>query len=346
MPPKQEQRPATDEVTEVAPGVLRTQLPIDFTGLGHVNMYVLLDDEGAAVVDPGMPLPDCYRAIGDRLRRCGLRPEQIHTVVVTHSHPDHFGGAGKLAEDAGAAVVAHRTFQLPGAEPEPDLVSLDHDDHLADLTIDDRGAQVPWRPPEERITPPFDAVVTSERTGFARTTPTRRVDDGDAMWLAGRRWVAWHTPGHTGDHLCLHDPDSGLLIAGDHVLPSITPHISGMRMAGDPLDTYMASLERVGRLPDPTLVLPAHGDPFTGPRHRVDAILAHHRERLDRLRVIGAALGPAPVSAYARELFPPHHQGLMAESETFAHLHHLVQRGEVVMDRRTDAVLFAPAALR
>jgi hypothetical protein len=36
---RQEAEPATDEVTEVAPGVLRMQLPIDMPGLGHVNTY-------------------------------------------------------------------------------------------------------------------------------------------------------------------------------------------------------------------------------------------------------------------------------------------------------------------
>ena len=43
---KQEQEPASDEVVEVAPGIVRMQLPINFTGLGHVNMYGLVDDDG------------------------------------------------------------------------------------------------------------------------------------------------------------------------------------------------------------------------------------------------------------------------------------------------------------
>ena len=37
---------ASEEVTEVAPGVLRMQLPIWMPGLGHVNMYGLVDDNG------------------------------------------------------------------------------------------------------------------------------------------------------------------------------------------------------------------------------------------------------------------------------------------------------------
>ena len=52
-PVRQEAQRATDDITELAPGVLRTQLPIDLPGLGHVNMYVLEDDRGVTVVDPG-----------------------------------------------------------------------------------------------------------------------------------------------------------------------------------------------------------------------------------------------------------------------------------------------------
>jgi len=53
-PKKQEQEPASEEVTEVAPGILRMQLPIWMPGLGHVNTYGLVDDHGLAVVDPGL----------------------------------------------------------------------------------------------------------------------------------------------------------------------------------------------------------------------------------------------------------------------------------------------------
>src|ERR1700730_4680075 len=54
-PHKSEQDPASEEITEVAPGVLRMQLPIWMPGLGHVNMYGLVDERGIAVVDPGLP---------------------------------------------------------------------------------------------------------------------------------------------------------------------------------------------------------------------------------------------------------------------------------------------------
>ena len=110
-PPKQEQEQATTDVTEVAPGILRTQLPINMPGLGHVNCYVLEDERGIAVVDPGLPGPESWDNLVDRLGRAGFSVDDVHTVVVTHSHPDHFGGAMRLRHEAGADVVTHESFR-------------------------------------------------------------------------------------------------------------------------------------------------------------------------------------------------------------------------------------------
>ncbi|MEZ5269609.1 MAG: MBL fold metallo-hydrolase [Microthrixaceae bacterium] len=65
------------------------------------------------------------------------------------------------------------------------------------------------------------------KKGLLSLEPTTRVSDQQWLRMGGRDWQAIHTPGHTGDHLCLWDPESGVLLSGDHVLPTITPHISG-----------------------------------------------------------------------------------------------------------------------
>ena len=97
-PRKQEQEPASEEIFELAPGVLRMMLPIAFTGLQHVNMYGLVDDRGVAIIDPGLPGPKAYKLVQQRLKAAGIPIKRIHSVLVTHSHPDHFGGAGRLVD--------------------------------------------------------------------------------------------------------------------------------------------------------------------------------------------------------------------------------------------------------
>ncbi len=63
--------------------------------------------------------------------------------------------------------------------------------------------------------------------------PTVRLEDAQTITLAGREWVAVHTPGHTEDHLCLFDPAEGTFLSGDHVLPTITPHIGDLATHAD-----------------------------------------------------------------------------------------------------------------
>ena len=332
-PRRQEQEPATTEVTEVAPGILRSQLPISLPGLGHVNCYLLEDERGVAIVDPGLPGPSSWRALVDRLKRAGYKPKDVHTVVVTHSHPDHFGGAGRMRDTYGAEVITHRSFRTWFDPREDEALDPDEASDTAPAPSP-FGREMPWRsdalfrPPLKRRMKMKVFRIALKR--FVRTpAPTRRIDDAEVVTLARREWVALHTPGHTNDHLCLFDAANGIVLTGDHVLPTITPHISGLVAGADPLTEFFQSLEKVAGLDDVTLALPAHGHPFHDLAGRAHEIRDHHGERLDTLREAARELGDATVEEYSQKLFKPRSWGQMAESETYAHLEHLRETGEV-----------------
>jgi glyoxylase-like metal-dependent hydrolase (beta-lactamase superfamily II) len=360
-PRKQEQERARSEVREVAPGVLRMELPIRLPGLGHVNMYAIVGPEGAAVVDPGLPGPATWRAIQDRLGKAGLRPRHVHTVIVTHSHPDHFGGAARFAREAGAKVVGHHSFHFgfgppPGRPEEASVDDLEaHREALAreeaeedrtyaeELAAAHARGRTAWG--GRRVLP---GLATRLRWRIAHWLSgisfapriSDRVEHGDVLQLAGREWFIVHTPGHTADHICLHDPETGTFLSGDHVLPSITPHIGGLGSSRDPLSSFFYSLDRVGEIQHVKQVLPAHGHPFADLRGRCEAIKRHHFERLARVKEISRELGaPASVEQFSQRLFRPRSWGGMAESETFAHLEHLRLRGEAERRPGPDGTL-------
>jgi len=339
----------------MAPNIRRLQLPMNMPGLGHVNCYILDDDRGVALVDPGLPGPGPWRALLAGLKRAGLRTRDVHTVVVTHSHPDHFGAAGRLRQSVGAEVITHRNFRLWWDPLEEDLDHVESVDHATenDAVIDEI-VQPSMRSSPDSVTPwggerfkfplrrrlPFWAMRSGLKLPWFQTPrPSKRVIDGDVLRLAGREWVAVHTPGHTVDHLCLLDTDSGLMISGDHILPTITPHISGLGPITDPLSDYFDSLEKTAEIKGVTNVLPAHGLEFTDLATRAKEIRRHHEERLQILRDAGGELGRATVPDYMRKLFKERAWGSMAESETFAHLEHLRREGEVEVGRRDDGML-------
>lgn len=359
MVQRQEQEPASVEVTEVAPDILRLQLPIALPGLGHVNTYALCDDRGVAVVDPGLPGKASYRALVDRLATAGYGVRDVHTVIVTHSHPDHFGGAGILRHEAGADVVTHRAFRTWLDPDEGDEVGPDELDAVVAAGGESPeaaptgsaaarspwGRQMPWN--GETFKPPLKrrmGMQVARRLGkrwMRAPEPSVRLDANDVVTYAGREWVAMHTPGHTEDHLCLYSPADGVLLSGDHVLPTITPHISGLAAEGDPLSAFFASLDAVAALDGATLGLPAHGHPFDDIAGRCTEIRDHHHQRLQTLRDAADAIGEGDVEEYSRHLFKPRSWGQMAQSETFAHLQHLERTGEMAVRRDGDVLRFA-----
>jgi glyoxylase-like metal-dependent hydrolase (beta-lactamase superfamily II) len=325
---KQEQVPATDEITEVATGIYRTQLPIDMPGLGHVNMYVLEDERGVAVVDPGLPGKANWRAINARLQAIGVPLKRVHSIVVTHSHPDHFGGAARLRAATGADIITHQSFRLWFDPNEPDDVDVEI------VARHKRGTgETPWGGPGYQLPLRRKMYYNAFRVLpqlFKVPQPTVRLAEGEYISLARRKWTAIHTPGHTEDHLCLFDADTGVMLCGDHVLPTITPHISGMSKYPDPLAGFFNSLDKVGAFGSQVgICLPAHGKPFADIATRCEQIKEHHQGRLEKLRTSAAELDrPATVTEFSGHLFSPRAQGTMADSETFAHLEHLRIAGE------------------
>ena len=338
---RQEQQPASTDVTEVAPGLYRFQLPISMPGLGHVNCYALEDADGFTVVDPGLPSIESWEALGNRLDQVGARYEHVHTAVVTHSHPDHFGGVHRLRDDHGTRVLTHVDFRSVWMDAEIDdlgdeELDLADDEHMENLRSR-MSRPTPWGetrepPPAAELRRWSEMDITGGSRSWQVPEPSVTVDDGEEITLGGRTWLAVHTPGHTHDHLCLFDPAGGLLLSGDHVLPTITPHINGIGPMDDPLATFFRSLERMKELSGLTNVLPAHGHPFTDAAGRVDAILSHHEERLETIREAGDDMGEGTVESFMQRLFKERSWGDMAASETYAHLEHLRILGMATRD--------------
>jgi len=341
---RQEKTRASTEVTEVGPGILRSQLPIDLPGLGHVNCYFLEDQNGLAVVDPGLPGEASWDALQQRLGQAGYTVQNIHTVVITHSHHDHFGGTARILDATQAEVLTHERFATMWDNlDEPEFLDMDGNP-LPDpesVAWDQRQLKTPWgtgrKPPPARIMRQIES--DGGDMGYS-PTPTIRVADRDPVRLSGRDWFAVHTPGHTADHLCLWDPERQIMLSGDHVLPTITPHVGGMFQDVDPLHQFLTSQERMKDF-DATIVLPAHGHPFGDLGGRAQEIVEHHQERLDELLTLAGSGEHATVPDYMRELFKERSWGSMAESETFSHLDYLRRKGQLVAGDASGLMTFA-----
>jgi glyoxylase-like metal-dependent hydrolase (beta-lactamase superfamily II) len=278
-------------VEEVSPGVHRIPLPLPMDGLHAVNVYALQDGDGLLLVDGGWAL-DASRARLDRaLAALGADVADVRRMLVTHAHRDHYTQAVALRRDTGAPISL--------GSGERDVLRL-----LSDPSRPNTGR---WA---EQLRAAGSPVLAEQIGGLLKETatqaqwweqPDRWLDGEEIHDLGDRQLHTVATPGHTSGHLVFVDDAAGLLFAGDHVLPHITPSI-GFEAAGGPLPlgAYLHSLAKVRALPDARL-LPAHG-PVTESAHaRIDELLDHHRTRLDDVAAAVAA-GASSATAVAARL--------------------------------------------
>jgi glyoxylase-like metal-dependent hydrolase (beta-lactamase superfamily II) len=323
--------PGPGQTMPVAPGVHWLRMPLPYQ-LDHINLWLLEDGDGWVLVDTGISSNKTkalwrgvFAALG--IGRAHGRP--VTRVLCTHFHPDHMGLAGWLVEELETELWASRAEWLFGRMLWLDAAGDGQKDiarHYAHHGLDAaRTAEIGARANTYRM------VVGEPPRAY------RRIRHGETIAVGGRRWEVIVGLGHAPEQACLHCPELGVLIAGDQILPRITPNIGvwATEPLADPLSDYLASLERFRPVPQPTLVLPSHGFPFTGLHTRIDQLAAHHVERLDTLATALDRQGKTAVELLPA-LFPralDSFQIGFALGETLAHLHCLASRGRA---RRLD----------
>ena len=270
------QAPEPGTSIEIAPGIGWTRLPVPGS-LKHINVWALDDGAGVALVDTGLDIP-ASREAWESLFDGPLRGRTATRVIVTHFHPDHVGLAGWLCRRFGVRLWMSREEWLFAR-----MLSLD----VREAPPEDAIAY--WRAAgwsDERIAAEaakgwgrFSAAVSEIPQSLVR------MRDGDEIEIGDRRWRVVVGSGHCPEHACLVDDAGGVMIAGVQVLPRITSNVSVWMSEpeGDPLGDWLASIDRLRALAPDLLVLPAHGEPFTGLHARLDALEHGHRDRLDAL---------------------------------------------------------------
>jgi glyoxylase-like metal-dependent hydrolase (beta-lactamase superfamily II) len=150
-------------------------------------------------------------------------------------------------------------------------------------------------------------------------------------------WQVHETPGHAPSHVVLHQPESGMLISGDHLLGR-TVLFFDYGHSPDPVGEFLSSLDEVELLGS-GLCLPGHGRPFRDPENKIEEARRQVEETHEKVRAALAAgertafelvadfLGPDNLNAAA---------GGWVLQIVLSFLDHMAIEGEVVAIEGTD----------
>lgn len=334
QPPESEPDPALTErlawtipgAHQVVPGVYRIPLPLPFDGLRAVNVYAIEASDGLIMIDSGWVLDATREQLERSLAQIGAELGDIRKFLITHVHRDHYTQAIALRKMFGTKVAL-------GAQEKHSLDALLGRDFRAMSAQTQRLLAAGAQPLIDQM---VEAGFQRPQADLGYAEPDEWITAGQSFDLGTRILEAIATPGHTRGHLVFADRAAGVLFAGDHVLPHITPSISFEAAPPPlPLHDFLESLLLVRRMPDLTL-LPAHGPVGPSVHARIDELLDHHD---DRLQAIAAVLAGGPRTAYEVALdirWTSRNRKLseldlinqtLAVSETACHLDLLVVRG-------------------
>jgi glyoxylase-like metal-dependent hydrolase (beta-lactamase superfamily II) len=211
----------------------------------RANVWFVKGRERDLLVDAGNGVGDLAAALAPL--RC--HPRKPLVAVLTHAHPDHQGGLWQLDER-----LAHRL----------EVAELEHPSIARPLLAASYPREVHEAMTDEGLALPETLVDAVPRAGFDPTSftlvpcsPTRLLEEGDAVDLGDRAFRVLHLPGHSPGSVGLYEVATGLLFPGDVVYDGALLD----DLPGADVDDYVRTMRRLRDLPVGT-VHPGHDASF------------------------------------------------------------------------------------
>lgn len=314
---------------KVLPGVWRLRLPCPWPGVPHVNAWALSRPDGIVLFDTGIGGEDGMHQLELALGGAKMKLRDIRLLVCTHSHTDHYGLAGPIVDATGCELWMHPAWEHIRGIAENSDRALERRIEVARQSGVPAAALERYAESRKDEEPLVDRVVG----------PDRELVDGVEVSTELGFLRVYETPGHAPSHVVFHEPESGVLISGDHLLGRVSLFFD-YGHTPDPVGEFLTSLDVVDEL-DVRLCLSGHGRPFRDAGAKIEANRELVAEQLGRIR---ASLGEGERTAF--EIVPD----LLGTEQpnpgatawglqvTLAYLDHLAVLGEAQPVEGTDPV--------
>lgn len=319
-------------IEQILPNLYRIEVPLPRNPLQAVNCYVIKAKGQSLIIDTGMNRKECMDVMSAGLKELNVDLKKAD-FFITHLHADHLGLVSSLATDTSTIYFNEADAAI--------INSTDYWQKAVNL------ARINGFPEDE-----LERAIKNH-PGYKYSSRGQLdfhiLKEGDTISIGDYLFECIETPGHTKGHMCLYEPSKKLFIAGDHILIDITPNISLWSNEENPLNEYLASLDKVYNL-DVKLVLPGHRGTFNNHKQRIQELKHHHQTRANEVlsilrkgnqnafQVASQMSWDMPYESW--ELFPIP-QKWFATGEAIAHLKYLEEKGKIRREIKKQKIVFS-----
>lgn len=309
--------------------IIKITVPTPFP-IGDVNAYVVKGDR-LTLIDAGINTSEARTAFQLGLAEAGYKVSDIEQVILTHHHPDHIG----LLDDFDVDIYGH-SYCGNWISCNESFLNWRRE-FFVDLF---RAIGVP-----KEMIQLANNLDNTLKFGCQKSVLTGALKEGDELpALPG--WRVFETPGHAQSHLVFYQEKDGFLLAGDHVLKTVSstpllepPSVRGAERS-KPLLQYNNSLQKVMNM-DIQQALTGHGNDIKSIRSLIERRLIRQHERA---MLILSMLKEKPMTIFevCTHIFPEVYKketGLTL-SETTGQFDYLLERGDIQVETIEKGVIY------
>lgn len=230
------------------------------------NVFVIRDDDGLILIDVGCGLKKFTRKLFKKMNNFSLDIKKVHTIIISHAHPDHMGAMNTILEE------------LDGIDPKILINEIEKESALnINLLNDSFDMDIPKKYFKEQLNERFGGMgdinemfsILCSMSQLPENSKIKVFKDGDILHLGKYEFKVITTPGHAPGHTSFYEINKNFLLSGDLIGEKGTAWYSPS--SGGALG-YLSSLEKIEKLPKINTIFPSHGNKFNNIKERITQI--------------------------------------------------------------------------
>jgi len=249
------------------------------------NVFAIKDESGVILIDVGCGLPKFTKKLFEKMKNFGLNLKDVHTIVISHAHPDHMGAMAEIL--ARLENYSRLRIFINELERESalniDLLNISFDMALIKRYFES-GIEARFK---GRFDINSDFKVFCKMAQLPKDCNLQIFSENDVLELGQYKFKVVTTPGHALGHTSFYEINQRFLLSGDLIGEKGTAWYSPS--SGGAIG-YLSSLDKIEKL-RVDYIYPSHGDVFSNVKERINDL---RHKILIKDKIILEKLGEGP----------------------------------------------------